>query len=1115
MSSDQDDFPDPNQWLEPQKPQPQPQPQQPSSPPPQQRQPQDEPKPQQQQNRSDQRRQDEQQQQEEEEEATISSGKEEKEKEETGESGQAREEQTAQNQAVIEEYNREKGKKKKKGGWFGGGGQKKDKGKEKKKGASGIPEIKEEFEGPLQVPIIGRPIPKNIAVLERYPLNPPFAYAVIAEDEAQKTRLYLIDELELNEDEKKLYSNIIKTLQMELKVPRTDVDPKEYFAQQAQVITEKYHMKMGKSPQISWAKILYYAERDMVGFGPIDPLMRDTAIEDISVDGTNKPVFVYHRRYEDLQTNLYFDIDENLDNLIVRLVHMSGKHVSTAFPIVDATLPGRHRLAATFRREVSPQGSTLTIRKFREDPITVIDLINFGVLDYTMAAYAWLLMEYRATAIVVGATAAGKTTFMNALLSMIRSSAKVVTIEEVQEVNFYHPNWAPLVSRPTYGVSDEAIGEVSLFDLVRAAMRMRPDVLVVGEVRGSEAYALFQAISTGHGGLCLPSDEPVLALVDGSVRYLHMKELVERVQNGHGVSVVSFDPQTRYVGYFPVTGSIAKSGTQNFIQITLKHGKMVRVHEDHPLIILRDGKLVTISSNSAKPGDLVPVPSKIPLVESQKVLDVLDLLKTDKDIFNMLYVREANMEIVPSTNGRITQQVLWEMKTVREEDRNHSSQEVSVQYFDAATIGPSGNHTISYGRNERNSIPGIIPLSYDFGYILGWVIANGSINEGRRVVIYPGNSVDDSKKISDVLSRIGIKYSKLRIKIQDIEQICIAIDSKIFAHVLKALGIGMSCYTKRIPDIAFNAPREFREGLIAGYWRANGHMRRCRRNSFTSTTTESIELARSLHLLLKTLGVDSAVSYKKPRKQRNNHYDEKSPLYGVQILSPTGKIRLRTHFPSMANVGPETISRDTPSLLFEPIVSVKKITLDSNLYDIEVKGTGNFLHGAAAFTHNCTLHAEDVTSAIQRLTSKPMDVAPSYISFLDLVFSVRRVAIPNPGGGPPKLARRVISVDEVIEFNKYLQVFRWDASTDKYQTPGLEQSAKLRKLARDQGKTVSDVMQEMNDRMQVLQWMKVKNMRNYIEIAGIFSQYHQDKESIMRRARADFQYAPASSPFTS
>jgi archaeal flagellar protein FlaI len=362
---------------------------------------------------------------------------------------------------------------------------------------------------PIAGPLVGSSIPKNYRVIERYTLAPPFAYAVIAEDPENRVPAYFVDELELTLREKLLYSKIVSTLQLELKAPREEVDPKKYFSEEAAVIVKRYRLTQDKNVPVSWAKILYYAERDMVGFGAIDPFMKDVAIEDISVDGVSKPLFVYHRKYESLATNIKFDTEESLDDMIVRLVHMSGKHVSTAFPIVDATLPGRHRLAATFRKEVSPLGSTMTIRKFRADPITITDLINFGVLDFSMAAYAWLLIESRSTAIVVGATASGKTTFLNALLSMLNPNSKIVTIEEVQEININHKNWAPLISRLSYGITEESIGEISVFHLVKAAMRMRPDILVVGEVRGEEAYALFQAISTGHGGLATLHAEDV------------------------------------------------------------------------------------------------------------------------------------------------------------------------------------------------------------------------------------------------------------------------------------------------------------------------------------------------------------------------------------------------------------------------------------------------------------------------------------------------------------------------------------------------------------------------------------------------------------------------------
>jgi len=361
----------------------------------------------------------------------------------------------------------------------------------------------------VRFPFTGTPIPPSWKVIDRYPVNSPFAYAVIAQSPLLSRRYYL-DEVPLTKTEAAIYSYLLDALEAELTVPREQVNPRQYFADQARKILLKYSIRV---PAASWSKIIYFAERDLVGFGVLDGMMRDPNIEDLSIDALAKPLFVYHKGYESLETNLTISDEEQMDNLITRLSHMAGKHVSTAFPIVQGTLPGRHRLVATFRREVSPQGSTATIRKFREDPLTIVDMLNLNLMDYKIAAYTWYLMQNRATAIVVGATGAGKTTLLNALVTLTRLNTKLVTIEEVQEINIPHLNWTSLVSRESYAATEEKAGEVGLFDLVKAAMRMRPDILCVGEVRGEEAYVLFQAISTGHGGLCtLHADDSASAL---------------------------------------------------------------------------------------------------------------------------------------------------------------------------------------------------------------------------------------------------------------------------------------------------------------------------------------------------------------------------------------------------------------------------------------------------------------------------------------------------------------------------------------------------------------------------------------------------------------------------
>jgi len=346
------------------------------------------------------------------------------------------------------------------------------------------------------------PIPSGFTVVEKQSLYEPFAHAVIVQNPTTGEYKYILDELQLDIFEREIYNKLLEVLLAEIHSPKEEIkSAREFFDREAKNIVNKYRISLGWLPDVSWSKILYHAERDLVGFGPIDALMRDPNIEDISCDGVHKPVYVWHRKYENLESNMVFKTDEDVDNLIVKLVHMSGKHVSTAFPIVDASLPGKHRLAVCYRREVTPFGTTYTIRKFREDPYSIIDLINLGTLSEDVAAYFWTCLENRASIMVLGGTGAGKTTALNALACLIRPGSKIVTIEETAELNLPHENWVSLVSRRSYGLGANQTGEVTLFDLVKASMRHRPDCLIVGEIRGNEAYVLFQALATGHGGM--------------------------------------------------------------------------------------------------------------------------------------------------------------------------------------------------------------------------------------------------------------------------------------------------------------------------------------------------------------------------------------------------------------------------------------------------------------------------------------------------------------------------------------------------------------------------------------------------------------------------------------
>ena len=242
-------------------------------------------------------------------------------------------------------------------------------------------------------------------------------------------------------------------------------------------------------------KLLYYLKRDFVGYERIDPIKYDINVEDISCDGYNSPVFVYHSEYEQIITNIRHGTDE-LDDFVVKLAQRSGKGISKRRPQVDATLPDGSRAQLTLGREVSDHGTNYTIRQFNDVPFTPIDLINWKTFSLDEMAFLWLSIENHKSLIFAGGTASGKTTSLNAVSLFIPSNAKIVSIEDTREVELPQRNWIASVTRPSF--SDDDKGDIDEFDLLEAALRQRPDYIVMGEIRGEEGRTAFQVMSTGH-----------------------------------------------------------------------------------------------------------------------------------------------------------------------------------------------------------------------------------------------------------------------------------------------------------------------------------------------------------------------------------------------------------------------------------------------------------------------------------------------------------------------------------------------------------------------------------------------------------------------------------------
>ena len=328
--------------------------------------------------------------------------------------------------------------------------------------------------------------------IERYWVNAPFAFVSINYDDDANEHRYQVVEPELTSGEYALLETAFEDIRDPLiyRSDVTDENADEVLETELRELLERYGADVDVP---SFYKLYYYVHRAFRRFGKLDPILNDPHVEDISCDGYDLPIFVYHDDYTDIASNVQFGKGE-LDDFVVRLAQQSGQHISVGDPIVQATLPDGSRAELSLGEEVTPRGSAFTIRKYSEEPFTPVDLLNYGTFNVEQMAYLWLAIEHNKSLIFAGGTASGKTTSMNAISMFIPPRSKVLTIEDTRELTLYHDNWLSNVTRENLHEGTD----ITMYDLLRSALRHRPEYIIVGEVRGEEAITLFQAMNTGH-----------------------------------------------------------------------------------------------------------------------------------------------------------------------------------------------------------------------------------------------------------------------------------------------------------------------------------------------------------------------------------------------------------------------------------------------------------------------------------------------------------------------------------------------------------------------------------------------------------------------------------------
>lgn len=363
-----------------------------------------------------------------------------------------------------------------------------------------------------QVPSIVMPEDET-TIDVRYMVIDPYVSIHVYYDSQLGEIIYDVEEPIISDEEREVMERIMGAMKEVVNVNPAAGDLSvegmiDYIDKTARLIISELGMMVEDD---SYFRMFYYIYRDFVGLNEIEPMMRDYFIEDLECNGMGDSLYIVHRVFRNIRTTTKFTDMDRLSSFVEKLAQKTGRYISYANPILDGSLPDGSRVNATYTQDISSKGPTFTIRKFTKTPWTPTQLLGFHMLSPEMMAYFWMLLQYQSNIMIVGGTASGKTTLLNAMAFFIPQENRVVSIEDTRELNLPRENWLPSVVRG--GVSGGGAGEVDMFSLLRASFRQNPDYVIVGEVRGKEASVLFQGMASGHASVSTMHGDSVESIV--------------------------------------------------------------------------------------------------------------------------------------------------------------------------------------------------------------------------------------------------------------------------------------------------------------------------------------------------------------------------------------------------------------------------------------------------------------------------------------------------------------------------------------------------------------------------------------------------------------------------
>lgn len=922
----------------------------------------------------------------------------------------------------------------------------------------------------------------------KYPLIDPFANAHIFWDSKNNELIYNVEEPVLNEREKKilgmLEEGIAELINISFLNLKTIDVVIEYLEKNIKVLLSEFGIKLSRE---SFLKLMYYIYRDFVGLNEIEPLMKDYFIEDIECNGAGTPVYIVHRKYRNLRTNIIYNEAGKLTNFVEKLAQKCGKYISYASPILDGSLPDGSRVNSTYTQEISSRGPTFTIRKFAHIPWSPIKMMQFRTISPELLAYLWILIENEANIMVIGGTGSGKTTLLNTLAFFIPPQARVVSIEDTRELMLLHENWLPSVARTGIGIGEEGKrGEIDLFTLLKESFRQRPDYVIVGEVRGNEAYVLFQGMASIDG------NEKIFVLNDNHLKRIKIKDLKNNVK----YKAISLDPIKEKSIILPVRKQIIHSARDKLYKIITRRGREVVITPNHSLFTYDNG-IRPIFAKNLKINDKVIIPAKIPCnYSNEDYINLIDSLP-DIRIFAPDYIKKAVERL-----GYFKSSKVCNVRSITDYYSNFKRSKPSaiksnkfLKLMKEAGIKYAlKNLKVRFDRKSKTS-PAKLKITNEFLRLLGYYISEGSLNLGKksnRISLYSKNRkiLDDMENCINKV--IGTK-PKRRIVYGFGSSTELSFNHKIIFEFLKNY-CGTGSKNRKIPDFIFGLSKKRIGQFLSALYDGDG----CFSKNYFGYFTISKELANDVTQLLLVYNIVATIKQRKRRETKDYEilfykgYEKNNFLKYVNPLK-FKKIKIKEF-------------KKNKEYFIDEIKRIKEIRLKKprEVYDISVPGTQSFIGGfGGILLHNSghpsmgTMHAEDVGTMIRRLETQPINLSPSLVESMDAVCVMGHAKV----GGVD--VRRLREVDEIISVSgmegvaKLNTPFIWDPRTDNFYFK--TDSKIFDKIVAHKGISRKRLNDEFSVRTRLLLELYKRKIFEYKEVQEVITAYYKNPMQVLKR----------------